>query len=700
MRAMQVQMEAMTREIQRLSAENARLTMEQQQGLVQQQAQTTQALQAMAEALQSQRPNNKWPSLVDNKGLGKPSVFNNKQADFLRWSRNVENFAVSNFGEEFRVVMEWAATSEVPIEDDMVKEEFGSEADASDQVEEIDYKLSQLYLALVSLTEDESQDIVVGAGPGRGAESWRKLFKRWDPVVAGRRRALLRQIISPERCKLEELVGCWERWEQLVRRYEKQKDSEGQKQVVARDVKMTSFEMMVPSDIENHLILNRSRINTYELQCKEVQDILDAQIGGKIKEFQIKCSRPRSSEDAMEVDAFSKGGYKGTWWDKGGKGGSGGKQSGKAGGASAGGAKTGGGKGYSSYFEGYCGNCEKWGHKAVDCWSKPQQQQQQQHNRPQASPKGYPSKGTFPTKGKGKGFSGNGPGGSGGKAGCKGKGKGKGKFMKGKPGMGSMDESGQELSQWCEQWDDSQWQCEQQWSEQWGQGPCNEPAAWSGQQADWAPGFEIKSFDLGSFDGVLDLAVFDGQGQWIKMNYDTGAAQTAFPRAIASEFSEKPVVGNGQCYRSATGELIEDEGGLKVTAETERGDMARVSGRVASVHKPLVSAAKSAGFGQNGWITKHGGWLIPDNSAISHKIKKLLDKEAAKQNHSMIPLYEELGVYNFYLKVGGRGSKVEPIIGEFSSSSFAKPVNGVQEQKILSETRHNERVAPGFSRQP
>ena len=91
----------------------------------------------------------------------------------------------------------------------------------------LDAKAAQVYQVLMALTEDDSQDIVIGAGSGRGLEAWRKLSRRWDPIAAGRKRVLLKQIISPDRCKLEDLVGCWERWEEQIRRYEKRKDEAG-----------------------------------------------------------------------------------------------------------------------------------------------------------------------------------------------------------------------------------------------------------------------------------------------------------------------------------------------------------------------------------------------------------------------------------------------------------------------------------------
>ena len=51
--------------------------------------------------------------------------------------------------------------------------------------------------------------------------------------------------------------------------------------------------------------------------------------------------------------------------------------------------------------------------------------------------------------------------------------------------------------------------------------------------------------------------------------------------------------------------------------------------------------------------------MIPDDSAVSRKIDKLIAREACKQEHGMVPLYEENGVYNFYVEMKRPGTGVE-----------------------------------------
>ena len=163
--------------------------------------------------------------LIDIKGIGKPSSFDNTEAKFLGWTRKVENFFVGIFGESLRDVLTYSVESEEPLVHAEIQEAYPDVAD-------IALKSNKIFTALVGLTEDESNDIVVGAGPGCGLEAWRKLHRRWDPSVGSRKRSLLEAILRPGRCKMTELQGSFEKWLQQVSRYERRKDSKGQRTTI------------------------------------------------------------------------------------------------------------------------------------------------------------------------------------------------------------------------------------------------------------------------------------------------------------------------------------------------------------------------------------------------------------------------------------------------------------------------------------
>ena len=87
-----------------------------------------------------------------------------------------------------------------------------------DEVPNLGDKDTQLHVALQNLTEGESYDIVMGSGTKNGVEAFRRLVRRWDPASGGRRRALLGQVLNPERSSLKNLASNFERREALIRR--------------------------------------------------------------------------------------------------------------------------------------------------------------------------------------------------------------------------------------------------------------------------------------------------------------------------------------------------------------------------------------------------------------------------------------------------------------------------------------------------
>ena len=79
---------------------------------------------------------------------------------------------VGIFGEEFRVLIEHVAESETEMKRSEIEDLFGEGADELDRIEEVHYKNSQWYLALVALTEEESRPELELATVQRRGESW------------------------------------------------------------------------------------------------------------------------------------------------------------------------------------------------------------------------------------------------------------------------------------------------------------------------------------------------------------------------------------------------------------------------------------------------------------------------------------------------------------------------------------------------
>ena len=78
---------------------------------------------------------------------------------------------------------------------------------------------TQLHMVLLQLFEMEGHDLVLRCGRC-GLEAWRLLDRRFDPAIGGRKRNILRAIINPGRCRLDELQAGLAKWEILVQRYE------------------------------------------------------------------------------------------------------------------------------------------------------------------------------------------------------------------------------------------------------------------------------------------------------------------------------------------------------------------------------------------------------------------------------------------------------------------------------------------------
>ena len=404
-----------------------------------------------------------------------------------------------------------------------------------------------------------------------GFEAWRRLNRRWDPVTAGRKRNILRAILNPERTKTWEGVRpAIEQLDDLIRRYEARKNESGAREVLSDDIKCTAIELLVPQDLEKHLILNKSRLTNYSLIKQEIEVLMETTLGSKSKIHRPGSVAASSSQGPapMEVDAITqwlgslvKG--KGKGKGKGPKGQSKGKDS------------KGSGKGVECY------NCGKIGHKAADCWSKKKDNQ-----------KGNNSKGK-PSGNKGS------------------KGRGKGSKGKGKKGAAALDEQEEEEAQ----------------------EPENEQ--------------EVGVFELNGTQLVNQKEDDLSAVEWTKFNLDTGAAQTAIPIAWDSIKTEP---GGEVTFKTASGELVQSEGTGAYFGTDENGTRCKVSGPRAGVHKPLVSAHKCLSKGRLAILDKHGGYIVPLDTAAGKDIQRILKKSSHSQRKQWLRLYQERGVYNFYLQ--------------------------------------------------
>lgn len=313
-------------------------------------------------------------SLVDNKGLGKPSVFNNTEESFRVWSHKTSNF-VCSVHREAKDLLAACAQDDTAVDLDVLKAQHFETPESL--VDEIN---ARVYQCLMALTDGESFDIVLGAGEGNGLEAWRRLQRRWDPSTVGRAKGLLREIMNPGKAKLADLQGSLERLEDMIRRYCSSRDSMGNPRTIAEDIRMSSLESLCPDDLEKHLQMNSARLTTYQQMRNEILLYVESsRKSGKLtKASQGYHPVPGGGPEPMDVGTFTK------------------KDKGKGKGRGDGQPQGGG----NPNKEKTCHHCGRKGHIKKDCWFKdtPKEKLQQPAAKAGAKPKG---------KGKGKGKSAN-----------------------------------------------------------------------------------------------------------------------------------------------------------------------------------------------------------------------------------------------------------------------------------------------------
>ena len=141
------------------------------------------------------------------------------------------------------------------------------------------------------------------------------------------------------------------------------------------------------------------------------------------------------------------------------------------------------------------------------------------------------------------------------------------------------------------------------------------------------------SEDDGGFtelDVIEDILLVGSESkQFMEITVDSGAAEVVAPPGFAPEYATKASAGSraGAKYRTASGNLIANQGEKRVTLRTESGELRTMTFQVADVTKPLASAGR---------ITARGHRIVldDDDSYIMHKT-----------THRKVPLYKKGNVF-------------------------------------------------------
>ena len=353
----------------------------QNQNNLAQRAQDQASIQALRAQLASASTRS-TQSLIDTRGIAKPSNFTGEPRDWPVFSFKYLNFASCVYP-QVREIAQFAQQQAGPI----VEVDIDSE-DLPENVEDIQ---NQMYSSLVQLMDGESFMIMQNCAHNvwRGLEAWRRLTKRYDPTGVNMQRSALQKVLHPGEAKMHDLSNAIEKWLHDVGRYEQRAGK-----TLDGEIKASILTELCPNPLRQHLQLNQSRLQSYEEVLAEITAFVE-------QKHQAQAQKGQSTSDAMDIGAFggpgkAKAKGKGHFQPKGNyqpKGKPKGKGKGDIGGKSDSSNQVGKGQ---AQFQGYCSYCWLWGHMEKDCRKKQTASQGGKGNgkgKGKAKPKGGKGKG-------------------------------------------------------------------------------------------------------------------------------------------------------------------------------------------------------------------------------------------------------------------------------------------------------------------
>ena len=176
-------------------------------------------------------------------------------------------------------MLEWPAEQVTDVTQELIDVEFlPPSTNVERGVQNLEFVLQQMHTALRTLTRYEANDIVANSRKNP-LEAWRGLQKRYDPTTGGRRRNLLRTIITLGSCSLVELQAVIERWESCVSRHEKKL-----KDKLTMISSSAGLEALELEELDKHVILNSNRLRTFEDARLEIVTCVEAKFGLRIRD--------------------------------------------------------------------------------------------------------------------------------------------------------------------------------------------------------------------------------------------------------------------------------------------------------------------------------------------------------------------------------------------------------------------------------
>ena len=171
-----------------------------------------------------------------------------------------------------------------------------------------------------------------------------------------------------------------------------------------------------------------------------------------------------------------------------------------------------------------------------------------------------------------------------------------------------------------------------------------------------------ESKDLGSFEAyqVNDWS----KGNWSKVtvNFDTGAAVTAVPMKLVQEgLVVNDKTPSSTTYKTASGELLPDEGGTMVRGFDNNGRGRSIQGRLVDVHRMLVSGTAVT---KRNMVILDGssGTIVPKTGIIAEKMAEYLEqlkRKYPKEHAKCTEMYVDKGIYVFDMWLNGADETID-----------------------------------------
>ena len=146
--------------------------------------------------------------VADQSGLQeavRTTTISRQEEDSQQWSKKTEAFFACMI-KESEMMLEWSAEQalEITTTTAIDLEFLPTVTNVERGVRNLEFVLQQMHTALMAPTSCEANEIVANSQKNP-LEAWRRLQKPYDPTTGGRKRNLLRTIISLGRSSLLEL---------------------------------------------------------------------------------------------------------------------------------------------------------------------------------------------------------------------------------------------------------------------------------------------------------------------------------------------------------------------------------------------------------------------------------------------------------------------------------------------------------------